>query len=190
MVMDLTKLILDMKNTSELMTDLAYSALLFNNRKIAEQVYYLEDQVDKMNRKVQRAAVAELAKENPGAALTYIRLADSIEDIADSAREIADVVLRDIEPHPIFLESIRESEVILTHIKVQARSILCNKTLGKVRLASETGIWVIAIRRKSKMIFGPDENTKILSGDILYARGPVASEGILHKIAAGKIKKL
>lgn len=189
-IMELTKLILDMKDTSELMTDLAYSAILFNNLKIAEEVYYLEESIDKMNEEVQKHAISELAKTNPQAALTYMQLASSIEVIADSAREIADVVLRDIEPHPILSESIRESEVAIITVKVHSSSILCNKKLAKIRLASETGMWVIAIRRKKKMIFGPDEHSVIRAGDILFTRGPVSSEKTIKKIAAGKIKKL
>jgi uncharacterized protein with PhoU and TrkA domain len=188
--MELTKLILEMKDTSELMIDLAYSALLFNNREIAEEVYHLEDRIDKMNQKVQRDAISEFARDNPEAALTYIRLASSIEVIADSAREIADVVLREIEPHPILSESIRESEVIILNTKVSPSSILNKKTIGKVRLASETGMWVIAIRRKSKMLFGPDENTIIKAGDVLITRGPVGSEKIMKNLASGKLKKL
>lgn len=188
--MELSKLILDMKDTSELMIDLAYSALLFNNRKIAEEVYHLEDRIDKMNRKVEHYAISKVSRDNPEAALSYIRLAGSIEVIADSAREIADVVLREIEPHPILLESVRESEVIIMATKVKSNSILCNTTLGKVRLASETGMWVIAIRRGKNMIFGPDENTVIKPGDTLFTRGPVSSEPILKKVAMGKLKKL
>jgi uncharacterized protein with PhoU and TrkA domain len=188
--MELTKLILDMKDTSELMIDLAYSALLFNNLKIAEEVYHLEDYIDSMNKKVQSFAIKEVSKENPDAALTYIRLAGSIEVIADSAREIADVVLREIEPHPILSRSIRESEVIIVSVKVHPNSIFCNKTLGKIRLASETGMWVIAIRRKNKMLFGPDENTVIKPRDVLFTRGPVSSESTIRKAAAGKLKKI
>jgi uncharacterized protein with PhoU and TrkA domain len=188
--MELTKLILEMKDTSELMVDLAYSALLFNNREIAEEVYHLENSIDKMNTMVQENAVTELAKEHPLSALTFIRLASSIEVIADSAREIADVVLREIEPHPILLESIRESEVFITSLRIHPSSIMCNKKLGKIRLASETGMWVIAIRRKHEMIFGPDENTVIKPGDTLIVRGPVTSEKTIRKLASGKLKKL
>jgi uncharacterized protein with PhoU and TrkA domain len=189
-IMDLTKLILEMKDTSELMLDLAYSAVIFNNRKIAEEVYHLEDQIDRMNSSVEKHAMSKMSKDNPGVALTYIRLANSIEVIADSAREIADVVLRDIEPHPILLESVRESEVIIITTKVQKNSILCNKSLGEIRLASETGMWVIAIRRADEILFGPDENTVVKPGDFLYTRGPISSEKIIKKVASGKLKKL
>lgn len=183
-------LFLEMKDTSELMIDLAYSALLFNDKKIAEEVYHLEDTIDKLYRRIQRHAVTKTSKSNPDMALALIRLADSIESIGDSAREIADVVLRDIEPHPILKMSIRESDAVITCANIKPQSILANKTLGKIRLASETGMWVIAIRRGKKWIFGPDEHTKLKSDDVLLARGPEEGEKILMKVAKGKLRKL
>ena len=117
-----------------------------------------------------------------------IRLATSIEMIADSARGIADVVLRDIEPHPILKMSIRESDVIISKTQVKPGSSLADCTLGSIRLASETGMWVIAIRRGKEWLFGPDENTDIKVGDILIARGPEEGEKSLLRLARSKGK--
>jgi uncharacterized protein with PhoU and TrkA domain len=178
--------ILKMKDTSELMVDLAYSALLYNNKEIAEEVYSLEDRIDNLYNKIQKSAIRKTAKMNPDVALTLIRLATSIEMIADSARGIADVVLRDIEPHPIVKMSIRESEAIISKVTVQPDSNLANCSLGGIRLASETGMWVIAIRRGKNWLFGPNENTQIKPGDILIVRGPIEGEKIIHKFAYSK----
>ena len=179
--------LLRMKDTSELMIDLAYSALLYNNKQIAKEVYHLEDLIDELYNDIQYSAVSDTAKKNPNVALTLIRLATSIEMIADSARGIADVVLRDIEPHPIVKMSILESEVIISKTQVKRGSKMVNCNLGKLRLASETGIWVIAIRRGKEWIFGPDENTDIKTGDILIARGPEESEKGLLRLARGNL---
>jgi uncharacterized protein with PhoU and TrkA domain len=182
----LEKKLLDMKDTSELMMDLAYSALLYNNKKIAQEVYHLENLIDRMYEDIQNLAVRDTAKTNPSVALTLIRLATSIEMIGDSARGIADVVLRDIEPHPIVEMSIRESEVIISKTQVTPKSRMLDCTLGKLRLASETGMWVVAIRRGDDWLFGPDEFTKIKAGDVLIARGPLESEKIFLRWARGK----
>ena len=178
--------LLKMKDTSELMMDLAYSAVLYNNKEIAHEVYLLEDIIDNLYNKIQHMAVTNTAKKNPRLALNLIRLATSIEMIADSARGIADVVLRDIEPHPIVKMSFRESDVIISKTEVKHNSSLTNCKLGAIRLASETGMWVIAIRRGSKWLFGPDENTQIKENDILIARGPEEGEKELLKLARGR----
>jgi uncharacterized protein with PhoU and TrkA domain len=180
--------LLKMKDTSELMVDLAYSALLYNNNQIAQEVYNLEDIIDNYYNEIQNTAVSSTAKKHPSLALTLIRLATSIEMIADSARGIADVVLRDIEPHPILKMSIRESDVVISKTEVRPGSSMVNCQLGKIRLASETGMWVIAIRRGKEWIFGPDENTQIKVGDILITRGPIEGERGIQKLSRGRGK--
>ena len=136
---NIEKMLLKMKDTSELMVDLAYSALLYNSKEIAQEVYALEDSIDDLYNQIQYTAVRETSKVNADLSLTVIRLATSIEQIADSARGIADVVLRDIEPHPIIKMSILESDAIIIKIMVDKGSDLAKCTLGGIKLASETG---------------------------------------------------
>jgi uncharacterized protein with PhoU and TrkA domain len=186
---NIEKMLLKMKDTSELMVDLAYSALLYNNKEIAQEVYVLEETIDTLYNEIQNIAVRETSKVNADVSLTIIRLATSIEQIGDSARGIADVVLRDIEPHPIVKMSILESDAIISKVNVSPGSNLANCTLGRIRLASETGMWVIAIRRGSDWIFGPNEFTNILPGDILLVRGPRASWKIVRKMAKGVMRR-
>ena len=164
---------MELKDTSELMIDLAYSALLYDNEEIAKEVMLLEDVVDKLNYNIQRSAfMATLEDKNVDKAMAMIRLASSIEAIADAAMEIADVVLRDIEPHPIFKMSVMDSDVIITKTPVGKSSAIAGKTLGESKVMSDTGMWVIAVKRGKQWIYGPDENTMIKEGDVLIARGP------------------
>lgn len=187
---EIEKLFVEMKDTSDLMVDLAYSALLYDKKEIAEEVYELEEKIDMLNNKIQRLAVYGIEDEKDAdKALALIRLSSCIEVIADSAREIADVVLRDIELHPIIKVSMRESDVIITRVKIESNSMLSNKSLGQLRLASETGMWVIAIRRGNKWIYGPDKNTFIIANDILFAKGPEDGGVVLQKASRGEIQK-
>jgi uncharacterized protein with PhoU and TrkA domain len=181
---------LELKDTSELMVDLAYSALLYDNEDIAKEVMILEEVVDKLNYEIQRTAFnVTLDDKNVDKALAMIRLATSIESIADAAMEIADVVLRDIEPHPIFKMSVMDSDVIITKTPVLKSSYLANKTLGTSRLMTDTGMWVIAIKRGNVWIYGPDENTMIKEGDVLFARGPREGENEFLKLTRGRKKR-
>jgi uncharacterized protein with PhoU and TrkA domain len=178
---------LELKDTSELMIDLAYSALLYDNEEIAKEVMLLEDVVDKLNYNIQRSAfMVSLDDKNVDKAMAMIRLASSIEAIADAAMEIADVVLRDIEPHPIFKMSVMDSDVIITKTPVVMTSALTNKTLGEQKVMSDTGMWVIAVKRGKQWIYGPDENTLIKEGDILFARGPREGEKEFLKLTIAR----
>jgi uncharacterized protein with PhoU and TrkA domain len=186
------EIVLEIKDKSELMVDLAYSSLLYDNKIIAKEVYDLEDFIDNLYRNLQRQTLEKVENKKLSVtdALTVLRLAEAGEQIADAAQEIADVELRDVELHPILKLSIRESDVVFTRVKVKASSILSNKTLGELRLASETGMMVIAMRHGKKWLYGPTKNTRIDTGDILFAKGPEDGEKHLINLAAGKTQEI
>jgi len=186
------EIVLEIKDKSELMVDLAYSSLLYNNKTIAKEVYDLEDFLDNLYTNLQRKTLenVENKKLSVTDALAVLRLAEASEQIADAAQEIADVELRDVELHPILKLSIRESDVVFTRVEVKENSILSNKTLGELRLASETGMMVIAMRHGDKWLYGPTKNTRIDAGDILFAKGPEDAEKHLLNLASGKTKEI
>jgi uncharacterized protein with PhoU and TrkA domain len=185
-------IVLEIKDKSELMVDLAYSSLLYDNEIIAKEVYDLEDVVDELYKSLQRQTIQNVEKKKLGVtdALTVLRLAEAGENIADAAQEIADVELRDVELHPILKMSIRESDQVFTRVQVSDKSILAGKTLGELKLASETGMMVIAMRHEKRWLYGPTKNTKIDPGDVLFAKGPEDGEKHLANLASGKTKKL
>jgi uncharacterized protein with PhoU and TrkA domain len=186
------EIVLEIKDKSELMIDLAYSSLLYNNRTIAKEVYDLEDMIDLLykNLQVKTLELVENKKLSVNDALSVLRLAEAGEQIADAAQEIADVELRDVELHPILKLSIRDSDVVFTRVEVVEYSILANKTLGELKLASETGMVVIAMRHDKHWLYGPNKNTRIDPGDILFAKGPEDGEKHLIELASGKTREI
>lgn len=186
------EIVLEIKDKSELMVDLAYSSLLYDNKTIAKEVYYLEDFIDNLYKTLQKKTLenVENKKLSIDNALTVLRLAEATEQIADAAQEIADVELRDVELHPILKLSIRDSDVVFTRVQVDPRSILCGKTLGELKLGSETGMYVRAMRHEDRWLYGPDKKTRIDPGDILFARGPEDGEKHLTELAKGLTNKI
>jgi uncharacterized protein with PhoU and TrkA domain len=186
------ELVLEIKDKSELMVDLAYSSLLYDNKTIAEEVYELEDKIDELYHRLQTNVISEVKKGklSEEEALGLLRLATAGEQIADAAQEIADVVLRDVELHPILKMSIRESDEVISRIQIAPESILCHKTLGELKLSSETGMTVIAMRHSSRWLYGPDKNTTIDPHDILFVKGPEDGEQHLIKLAKGETQEI
>jgi uncharacterized protein with PhoU and TrkA domain len=185
-------IVLEIKDKSELMVDLAYSSILYDNKIIAKEIYDLEDFLDDLYKLIQKKTLENVEKRKLSIndALTVLRLAEAGEQIADAAQEIADVELRDVELHPIIKMSIRESDVVFTRVKIDPKSILCGKTLGQIRLGSETGMYVRAMRHGNRWLYGPDKNTKIDFDDILFARGPEDGEKHLIELAKGETNKI
>jgi len=183
------EMLLELKEKAELMVDLAYSSLIYDNKEIAKEVYELEDFVDKLNTSFQELAIRDVKKEEleVNEALAMIQLGICSEMIADAAREIADVELRDVELHPIIKESILESKEVLVRVVISPSSVLKNKKIGDIGLASKTGMWIIAIKRKNRWIYGAEGDTILKEGDIIFARG--AKEGMEHFIALAEGKE-
>ena len=185
-------IVLEIKDKSELMVDLAYSSILYDNKTIAKEVYDLEDFIDNLYKNLQRQTLENIEnkKLTINDALTVLRIAEAGEQIADAAQEIADVELRDVELHPILKLSIRDSDVVFTRVKVETQSVLNGKTLGKLKLGSETGMYIRAMRHGDRWLYGPDKNTRIDEGDVLFAKGPEDGEKHLIDLVSGKTNKI
>lgn len=185
-------MLLELKDTSEFMVDLAYSSLLYNNVEIAEEVLFLKTKMDDLSDQIQQH-IEGIGKEQPDeiAKFTFIlRLQMAIEEIANAAASIADVVLRELGEHPVIQMSIQESEATIEVATVVGESILVNKTLGEIALGSHTGMYVMAIKRGNQYIYGPGKDSCILLGDTLIAKGPKESADSFINIAKGIDKEL
>lgn len=174
----------ELKDTSELMIDLAYSALMLNSRDLAEEVERLEERMDQMHTDFELLALTSgFQKEEASGFLGLIRLAVATEKIADAAAEMAEVVLRGFEPHPILTLAIKEAEETVTQACVTADSSLVGKTLKEARVHDETGMWVLVIKREDQCV-RPRADAKIAAGDVLVASGYAEGADALRKLAS------
>lgn len=174
-----------LKNTSELMIDLAYSSLLFNSRELAEEVQMLEERVDNMHTEFEHLVLTSLVNtEDSKNYLGLIRIGVSTERIADAAARIADVVLRGLETHPVMKMVIEEAEETVTRVQIDPNSSITGKTLREARIPLETGMWVIVIRRGNDW-FRPRSETQIRAGDVLIASGYADGEEDFLRLASG-----
>lgn len=188
----LETMLLELKDKSEFMVDLAYSSLLYNNIEIAEEVIFLSESLEDLSNKIQDAAIESGMNDAQEVAkiAVILRLENSIMYISEAARSIADVVLRGLGEHPVIAMSIRESETTICLGKVGKDSILKEKTFGDLRLSSHCGMFVIAIKRDRTYIFGPGKYTKIEEGDILIAKGPEEGVAFFKGLSDGSEQEL
>lgn len=181
-------ILIEMKNLSELMVDLAYSALLFNSRDAAEEVIKLENKVDRLNYEIKKESLlAARSVEDAEKLTTLLEVGEAAENIANSAKDIADLVLRGIEPHPVFKMVMEESDEIIVRVTIREGSELAGKSLGDLLLATRTGMRVIAIRRGESWIYGPDRNTVLAENDTLIAKGNEAGAELLFALAKNEM---
>lgn len=168
------ELLLIMKDTSELMVDLAYSSVFYQSESIANEVAGLEEEVGDYLTELQRLSL-EAVREGDldiDQALLMIRVAQTAELIANSALEIADVVLRDVGLHPVLVQAIRESDSAITKVVLQKRSGFADQKLRDLELESETGMRILAVKRSGRWHTGVTGTFQIEAEDLLIAAGP------------------
>ena len=174
-----------LKDTSELMIDLAYSSLLLNSQALAEEVEALENHMDNLHTDFERLVLSSGFKpEESKDFLGLIRLGVVTEQIADAAMEIADVVLKGLEPHPILRLVIEEAEETVTRVTVSETSPLVGKKIREAQIQEDTGMWVLVIRRGNWWL-RPRPDTVIKAGDVLIASGYAEGEADFEALASG-----
>jgi uncharacterized protein with PhoU and TrkA domain len=174
----------ELKDTSELMIDLAYTSLMLNSKELAEEVERLEERMDQMHTDFELLALtSDFKKEEAPGFLGLIRLGVATEKIADAAADMVEVVLRGIEPHPILKLAIREAEETVTQACVTADSQLVGKTLKEAQVDEETGMRVLVIKRSNQCL-RPRADSRIQAGDILIASGYAEGADDLKKLAS------
>src|ERR1700752_2638077 len=90
-------LLVEAKDASELMGDLAYAAVFFGDDDIANEVMRLEDKINELIGALRTIAVlAARSKQDAEAMSGGLQLASSVEKIGDAAEDIARVVLKDL----------------------------------------------------------------------------------------------
>ncbi|RCV65548.1 hypothetical protein C5S53_03170 [Methanophagales archaeon] len=183
---EIADLIADMKNMSELMVGLSYSAVTFYNKEIAKEVRDLEESMDRMKEELEilviEAARGVTKRSNFDEFRGLLHVAVSSEVISDAAYEIADVVLRDIRLHPVFLASIEESDEIILKMAVKNATIF-GKTLKELKIETRTGMFILAIHRKEgEWVYNPSGSVELGHGDLLIMRGPREGEDRMREI--------
>lgn len=177
-----------MKDTTELITDLAYAAAAFENRELADEVRHLESEMDKMMYQIRLKCILGARSMESAEQMTGIlQVASATEKISDAAEDMVklldmDVNLKSILPH-IFSEA---DEKIHT-IGVYSNSDMVGKTIGHLMIESHTGVRLIAVRRKNRWLFGPDANTLLLAKDLLIVRGVESGCKEVRAVAHGNI---
>jgi uncharacterized protein with PhoU and TrkA domain len=184
-------LLVEMKNLSELMIDLAYSAALFNDKELAEDVIELESRIDTLAYLLDmEIMIAARDAEDAETLIGVSTVAAAADKISDAAADIAAIVTRNIGIHPIIGEIFEKVEERLMKATVKEGSVIIGQRIGDLDLAARMGVDIIAIRRNKDWMLDPDENARVFLGDILITRGAPAGIKEFKDIAEGKLTKL
>lgn len=171
----------EMKDTSELMIDLAFAALLFRDTEIAEDVQELEEQMDSLNYQAKLTVLDMARNVSREGLVSVLELINATENIADAAIEIASNVFRG-EIHPIFKEAMQETEDVVARFHISDTSVLKDQTLEGLKIATKTGMHVFLVKRGRQYLINPEKDFKLLQNDIIFAEGPPEGKAQLETL--------
>lgn len=170
-------ILIEMKNLSEVAVGLAYSALLYYDAGLAREVVAIEDEMDEMRYRLERwILLAASHVEDSSRLRGLLHLATASETIADCAMEMVWVVEKGEEVHPVLSAAIGESDEIVLKLTVSPGSPADGKTLGSLRIETETGMYALAVNRGGRWTYRPRDTYALKGGDSLLVTG--APEGL------------
>jgi uncharacterized protein with PhoU and TrkA domain len=182
-------LLTEMKDISELIIDLAYSAVLFENDEIAEEVKYSEVRMDKLNYDIRiMAMMAARTKEDAEQLAGILQVAQAAEKISNTAGDIV-LLLKD-KNKPTISRILNRADEKIFRVRISSNSEACEKKIGDLKIESETGVRIIAIRRDDFWIYNPQSDVILQSKDWLIVRGSDEGYNDLDKFLKGKMKVL
>ncbi|HVM39622.1 MAG TPA: TrkA C-terminal domain-containing protein, partial [Acidimicrobiia bacterium] len=165
--------LVEMKNVSEVAVGLAYSALMFRDTGLALEVVHLEDRLDEMKERLEVWVLRAGAETvDPGQLRGLLHLGQAAEEIGDAAQQMVWLVEHDEELHPVVAAALGESDEVIVSMPVADASAAVGRSLRDLKIETETGFYLLAIRRGGGYIYRPAPGVVLQPGDELIASGP------------------
>jgi uncharacterized protein with PhoU and TrkA domain len=177
-------LLAEAKDTSELMVDLGYAAVFFNDENLAEEVEQLEEVLGAYLADLRRISMlAARSPEDAEAMGEVLHIAGAIENIGDAAADIARVVTVKLGIPDTLRPDLRHADETLGRVKVREDAPSVGRALRELMLPTETGMWLIAIRRGTDWETDPGPDSVVSEGDVLLFQGPEEGVNLVREIA-------
>ena len=178
------ELLSEAKDVSELMVDLAYAAVFLSDEKLAEEVEVLEQRMDGYLRRLREVAMlAARSPEDAEAMAGVLHIAAAMEKIGEAASDIARVIQAKLGIPAALRADLRHADEIVGRVRVREGAPCVGRTLKDLLLPSETGMWLLAVRRGSEWEFDPQAETVLNEGDVLLFQGPEEGVNLIRALA-------
>lgn len=174
---NLREMLAEAKDTSELMVDLAYAALFFDDPDMADEVDALESEISDLVH--QMRALCIIAVRNPreaDAMSAVLQVISAVERIGNDAVDISRIVTRRLGIPRELVVDMSGAEEVSHRVEVFDGSHFANRPLSAFELPIVCGMRVMAIRRERHWIVDPGGDDILHPGDVLFLRG--SPEGI------------
>ena len=182
---NLKSMLAEAKDASELMVDLAYAALYFDDEGMADAVLALEEDMSDLVHDMR--SLAMLAVRHPrevDGMSSVLQVVSSIEQIANAAVDISKIVLRNLGIPQALVVDLAQAAEVSHRLVVAGGSHLANRPLRDMELPVAVGMRVVAIQRGRRWLTDIGGDSIVEPGDVLFMRGDPAGIVRLRELAA------
>lgn len=184
--MTVRELLTEMKDTSEIIVDLAYASLMYNSENMAAKVHELEEEIKNLKYAIRyKALLSSRTKEDARQLSGLLQVASAADRIADAADDIVDLMELPLEKRPFVSAMLYESGEKIRATKVKPDSGMVGYTIGELAPEACTGCKIIAIKSRQGWVYDPEDDVKVRSNDDIIVRGTEDGFNCLLKYADG-----
>ncbi|MEM8922312.1 MAG: TrkA C-terminal domain-containing protein [Actinomycetota bacterium] len=176
---NLREMLAEAKDMSELMVDLAYAALFFDDPDMADEVDELEQQISELVHAMRALCIVAVRNPREAEAMSAVlQVISAVEGIGNDAVDISRIVSRRLGIPRQLVVDMSAAEEVSHRVEVAAGSHFANRPLSSFELPTVTGMRVLAVRRGRSWIVDPGGDDILNPGDVLFLRG--SPDGIVR----------
>jgi len=190
--MSVRDILVEMKDASEFAVSLAYAALMYQDKELADEVLGLESELDELRYNLFKMTI--VAGRSPKEADELAALLDigiAVDEISDAMADLVRLVLRGFPVHPALSWMLYTAEDIIGLVRVEESSPLISMR-GK-ELYDPTniaGCEVLALKKKKRWIFDIPPDLEVEAGDLILLEGTRESIETARALAKGENRKV
>ncbi|MGB9623167.1 MAG: potassium channel family protein [Candidatus Bathyarchaeia archaeon] len=167
----IASMLAQLKDLSEMMVDLAYSALLFGSEEVADHVIDMEKTMEILHTEFE-FAILGLREERPiNGLLGILRIGGAAKSLASAATTIADIVKRGVRAHPVIQLALERSDETIIVATVAPNSNVVGKAIKELGLEDDIGMHIVAVKSGDYWTYNPASSFKLNIGDLVIAHG-------------------
>jgi len=185
---NLREMLAEAKNLSELMVDLAYASVYFDDVEMAGEVSELEDQMSDLVHDMRQRCVLAVRKPREAEGMSSVlQVVSAIERIGNAAVAISRIVTHRLGIPAELIADLSEAAEVSHRVLVSDGSHMANRPVADFELPVATGMRISAIRRGRQWVTNVDGGYIMLSGDVLFLRGSPAGIVRLRELAGAPV---
>ncbi|OYD15228.1 hypothetical protein CH333_06160 [candidate division WOR-3 bacterium JGI_Cruoil_03_44_89] len=170
-IRSLKETLIRMRDLSDLMVELGYSAILQDDIELTREVNKIKREIRELTYEMRVSAIYAakgLSKDEIPQVASLLQIGVAVKEISDGIDDMVEIVARGV--HPV-VKAVYRRDTIMKRMIIEKGCRIEGKSLEKAKIPEETGFMIRAIRRGDDWIFEPGAKTVLKPGDIIFLKG-------------------